>query len=163
HGVLAVPEVRSACRHGAAIASYVSFGGEPPTGRLNDALAAAGARVLLPVITRDGQMFDDMAWADLSEGIDDNSRSPIPSPAGPLVGRGSAGLLDLGCAVVIIPALAVGLDGSRLGQGGGYYDRLLSVLPRPGPLRLALVGPGEVFDTVPHDPHDQPIDHYLEF
>ncbi|MEI6622773.1 MAG: 5-formyltetrahydrofolate cyclo-ligase [Actinomycetes bacterium] len=162
-GVLAVPEVWTACNHGSAIASYVSFGGEPPTEKLNEALAAAGARVLLPATARDGRTFDDLAWADLEQGVDRDSSALIPTPAGPLVGRGSAGLLDLGCAVIIIPALGVGLDGSRLGQGGGYYDRMLSTLPHPGPLRLALVGPGEVFDTVPHDPHDQPIDRYLEF
>lgn len=32
---------------------------------------------------------------------------------------------DFGKALCIIPALAAGLDGTRVGYGGGYYDRFL--------------------------------------
>ena len=54
----------------------------------------------------------------------------------------------------MIPALAAGRDGSRLGRGKGYYDRALtSVLG----LRVVVVHDEEVRDSVPNDPHDEKV------
>lgn len=159
---LADPDVARACAAGAAIASFASYGAEPPTDQLNAALAVAGAQVLLPVIERGGVEYPAMAWADFSSGTVPGARR-IPSPAGPLLGIAAEGLLALGCAVILVPALAAGRDGSRLGQGGGYYDRLFADLPPSpaGPLRIALVGADEVFDSVPTDPWDTPVNRTL--
>jgi 5-formyltetrahydrofolate cyclo-ligase len=57
----------------------------------------------------------------------------------------------------VVPALAVDHRGTRLGQGGGWYDRALR-FARPGALLLALVHDGEDLDTeLPRDPHDVPV------
>jgi 5-formyltetrahydrofolate cyclo-ligase len=64
-------------------------------------------------------------------------------------------------SAIIIPALRVGLDGSRLGRGAGYYDRALEALvpfKDGGPRRIVLVFDDEVDATVPCEPHDAPID-----
>ncbi|MGB2970417.1 MAG: 5-formyltetrahydrofolate cyclo-ligase, partial [Candidatus Nanopelagicales bacterium] len=73
-----------------------------------------------------------------------------------------AGLTALGCEVVIVPALAVSGYGQRLGQGGGYYDRMFAgFVDSHGPLRLALVGPGEVRTDLVTEAHDQLVDEYV--
>jgi 5-formyltetrahydrofolate cyclo-ligase len=57
--------------------------------------------------------------------------------------------------VVLVPLVA--FDGSlrRLGQGGGYYDRLLFRTPRPA---LGLAFAAQQVAEVPVEPHDQPLD-----
>lgn len=145
-------QVRQVCQLGGVITSYASFGNEPPTDALNSTLLNRGARVLLPVTARDGDVFPKLAWVDASD------------PDGPVVGVGPVGLAALGCQVMLIPALAVTPDGQRLGQGGGYYDQLLVDVARfedGGPLRIAIVGAAEVLETVPSDPHDQPMDLFV--
>ncbi|KGM15002.1 hypothetical protein N867_13010, partial [Actinotalea fermentans ATCC 43279 = JCM 9966 = DSM 3133] len=62
---------------------------------------------------------------------------------------------------VIAPALAVDTDGGRLGQGGGWYDRVLRHAPADA-LVVAVVFDEEVYDAVvrplPREPHDRLVD-----
>lgn len=122
------------------VLSYVSLPHEPPTDVLHARLAAAGHRVLVPVTL---PSFD-LDWRDLA----DEHSLPL--------GTDSPGVAD----VVVAPALAVDASGTRLGQGGGSYDR---VLPRlaPGTPVVVLLHPGEVVpaDTapLPREPHDVPV------
>ncbi len=62
-----------------------------------------------------------------------------------------ADLLDL----IIVPALAVDRKNYRLGYGGGFYDRFLGV--NPGITTLTPVFKEFVFDVLPHDPFDVPV------
>ena len=57
--------------------------------------------------------------------------------------------------VVIVPGLAMGRDGTRLGYGGGYYDAFLPTTPA---LRLGVVRSGALVDTLPVDAHDARLD-----
>jgi 5-formyltetrahydrofolate cyclo-ligase len=144
------------------VAGYASLGDEPGTGALRELLALSGIRVLLPVIRDDGGL--DWGW-DSGDLVPRDHRLAIPEPAvDPGLAAGAAGLATSGCAVLLIPALGIGADGYRLGQGGGYYDRLLAEVPAHadgGPLRVAVVHDDELLDTVPHEPHDQPVDAVL--
>ncbi len=58
---------------------------------------------------------------------------------------------------VLVPGLAFDLNGRRLGRGGGHYDRFLVRL-RPDCLRVGVCFEGQIVDTVPADPWDQPVD-----
>ncbi|MCZ9338458.1 5-formyltetrahydrofolate cyclo-ligase, partial [Streptomyces sp. TRM76130] len=62
--------------------------------------------------------------------------------------------------VVLLPGLAVDRRGTRLGRGGGSYDRVLERLERAGarPALVVLLYGGEVVDRVPREPHDRPVD-----
>lgn len=80
-----------------------------------------------------------------------------PRPAGPAQPGITAADLQVG--TVLLPALAVDRSGTRLGRGGGWYDRALLALPG-APLRIAVVFPDEVLaaGALPREPHDLPVD-----
>jgi 5-formyltetrahydrofolate cyclo-ligase len=120
------PLTRAATR----VAAYCCFGTEPATGPLLDALEG---RVLLPVLLPGG----DLDWAE---------------PAGPPLGADAVGSCDL----VVVPALAVDRSGTRLGRGGGSYDRALARVGT-GALTVALLYDGELAEALPTEPHDVPV------
>jgi 5-formyltetrahydrofolate cyclo-ligase len=146
---LALSDVARICDAGNLVTSYEALTSEPPTDTLNEALVAAGARVAVPVHVVDGEALDDMRWIDLT------SRQ--------VLAMNTEALLALGVAVVFTPALAIGRDGSRLGKGKGYYDKFFSQLPQfpRGPLRVGIVEPTSVFDTLPTEEHDEVLDTYV--
>ena len=55
----------------------------------------------------------------------------------------------------IVPGVAFGRDGSRLGRGGGYYDRLLA---RARGTVIGLAFDLQVIDRLPVDPWDRGVD-----
>ena len=63
-------------------------------------------------------------------------------------------------SVVLVPALAVDRRGVRLGRGGGYYDRSLS-LRRPDAHLVAVVRDEEIVEEVPSEAHDVRMTHAL--
>jgi len=142
--VLTIPEVAAA----GCVSVYASRPTEPGTGPLIEALAARGVRLLLPVLGT-GLQRD---WAEYAGPDDLRERAPgrPPEPSGPPLGAAALGDAD----VVLVPALAVDAAGGRLGQGGGWYDRVLAHV-RPGVPVVALVHEDEVLDAVPREAHDQ--------
>ena len=131
------------------VTSYLSIGTEPSTSELVRTLRSGGARVMMPVLRDDL----DLDWA-----IYENPEQLSPGPRGlwtvdgPRLGLEAVSDAD----VVIVPALAVGADGTRLGRGGGCYDRALARVP-PGRPVLALLYAGEVLAAVPAEPHDRSV------
>lgn len=64
--------------------------------------------------------------------------------------------------LVIAPLLAFQRDGTRLGQGGGYYDRALQALRARKPVFvLGVAYSGQQTANLPHEPHDQRLDAIL--
>ncbi|MFQ5881627.1 MAG: 5-formyltetrahydrofolate cyclo-ligase [Candidatus Methylomirabilales bacterium] len=59
--------------------------------------------------------------------------------------------------VALVPGLAFDLQGNRLGQGGGHYDRALA---RTGArsLKIGLAFDFQVVERLPADAHDVPVD-----
>jgi 5-formyltetrahydrofolate cyclo-ligase len=120
------------------VAAYVPLRTEPGSFELLDAMAAAGIRVLVPVVLPDRSLD----WADW---------------AAPDSGTGALGADEIAKAdAVLVPALAVAFDGTRLGRGGGSYDR---ALPRANPdaPRVVLVYDDEVLPSLPREPWDFPV------
>ncbi|MBO0926734.1 5-formyltetrahydrofolate cyclo-ligase [Cellulomonas sp. zg-ZUI199] len=144
--VLTIPEVAAA----RCVSIYASRPTEPGTGPLIDALAARGVRLLLPVLGT-GLQRD---WAEYAGPDDLHERAPgrPPEPSGPALGAAALGDAD----VVLVPALAVDTAGGRLGQGGGWYDRVLAHV-RPDAPVVALVHEDEILDRVPREPHDRTV------
>jgi 5-formyltetrahydrofolate cyclo-ligase len=126
------------------VAAYASFGTEPDTGPLRAALRAR-TDVLLPVLEPDG----DLDWA-----LDDGRLAAGPGglavPTGPRLGR--AAVAD--CGLLVVPALAVDRAGTRLGRGGGSYDRALA---RARGWVVAALHAGELVPELPAEPHDRSV------
>ena len=80
---------------------------------------------------------------------------PPAQPDGEARGAESLKEADL----IVIPALAASADGTRLGQGGGWYDRAL-MHRSPGVPVVAAVFDDEVMEAglIPAEPHDVPVD-----
>ena len=55
----------------------------------------------------------------------------------------------------VVPGVGFDRTGRRLGQGGGYYDRVLAACKRPA---VGLAFSVQVVDELPVEPHDHPID-----
>lgn len=132
------------------VAVYVSLPGEPDTRHLIDVLQMRGWRVLVPKLRREPDWAPFTGWDDLTPGW-----ARIPHPRGPGLGAEALGEADL----ILLPGLAFGRDGSRLGTGGGWYDRALTYR-RSDALLVGLTREVEVFDTVASLPHDVPVHGY---
>lgn len=59
--------------------------------------------------------------------------------------------------VIIMPLLGFDKHGTRLGYGGGYYDRTLAKLTRK-PRLVGLAFASQEISEIPHEPHDVPLD-----
>jgi 5-formyltetrahydrofolate cyclo-ligase len=130
------------------LAAFVPEDTEPGAGRLPAAYTQLGARVLLPVVPDSGT---ELRWA-VDTGRLVPGRFGIPEPAGPRLGPTAVGTAE----VVVVPALAVDRGGTRLGRGGGWYDRALRHA-RPGAVVAAVVFDDELVDLLPAFDHDRPV------
>jgi 5-formyltetrahydrofolate cyclo-ligase len=118
------------------VAIYRSLPTEPPTEVLAETLHRRRVRVIVPELLPD----KDLDWHELRA---DGSQGP------------GLGLEGIDAAdVILVPALAVDHGGTRLGQGGGSYDRALS-RRNPDALVIAVVNDDEYAAwPLPNDAHD---------
>src|SRR5262249_62364793 len=59
-------------------------------------------------------------------------------------------------ALFLVPGLGFDPGGTRLGRGGGHYDRALA--HHPAALRIGLARETQILSSLPRDPWDQPMD-----
>lgn len=135
-GVRAAVLARCDERGWRCVAAYLPLRTEPGSLALLDDLAARRIRVLVPVLLPD----DDLDWAQWDASA---------HGTGPALGVDAVGEAD----VVLAPALAVARDGTRLGRGGGSYDRALRRV-RPSVPVAALLFDGELVDALPREEWD---------
>ena len=136
----------------ANVATFVSVGAEPCTRLLLERLHETGVKVLLPVLgphlARCWGLFQG------SEDLAERAPRRPPEPSGPTLPAEAVRHVD----ALLIPALAVDCDGRRLGQGGGWYDRMLP-LRASGTHTFAVIHPEElVTGPLPVEEHDEPVD-----
>ena len=137
------------------VAAYVSIKEEPPTLALCDAIVASGKRLLLPKLgpglTR--------AWGWYTGAHDLDVLAPGDlGPADEAHRGGALGPEALSQVdALLVPALLIGRGGTRLGQGGGWYDRILKQIKDDARVG-AMVYPDEVVDMeLPQDEMDMRI------
>lgn len=75
---------------------------------------------------------------------------PEPKPDLPVL---NAAQVDL----ILIPAIACDTQGYRLGYGGGFYDRLLSLTDWRSKPTIGIIFKCALLATLPTDPWDQPL------
>ena len=166
HGTAALPPLLSflealpAWRSARSIAGYCAIRGELGVGPLLDDARARGVRVALPRIESSsggGTRLAFHPWAGEpllpgAYGIPE----PLPSPSE---------LPPASFDLLFVPGLAFDRAGRRLGQGGGFYDRILAARgpgrdPGKG-IAIGIAWAWQVIGAVPVDPWDQPVDHLL--
>lgn len=130
------------------VACYVSVNNEPSTRMVLRELAAMGTEIYLPKLGPGLQR----AWG-IYRGDDDLQVAAPGRPPEPSGETFTNDILDT-IEVMIVPALLVGADGARLGQGGGWYDRALKHTS-PSTRVGALLYPDEFVDfALPRDEMD---------
>jgi 5-formyltetrahydrofolate cyclo-ligase len=96
---------------------------------------------------------NDLDWAVLrDEGDLVPARRGLLEPAGPRVGPEGIATAE----VLLVPGMAAGADGVRMGKGGGSYDRALN-RAAPDAFVCVLLHDGELLASVPAEPHDVPV------
>ncbi|MEY4390436.1 MAG: hypothetical protein RLZZ400_179 [Actinomycetota bacterium] len=125
------------------IACYVAKEDEPCTDLLLDVCAEVGIEVLVPRVRGESLEWCRFDWDALEPGDFGILEPTTPSES-------------LQVEAVIIPAVAVAEDGTRLGRGKGYYDRALASLPSSIPV-VALVHDAELLAEIPSESHDQKV------
>ena len=130
-----------------SILLYYGVGNEPDTVRLLEPLSLLGKDLALPRCLPGRRME-----ARLFQGLDRLSPNsygiPEPDMDCPVVKREDLSL-------ILVPGLCFDLRGSRLGHGGGYYDRYLAGY---GGLTAALCRDKLVLPSLPVEEHDRPVD-----
>ncbi|MEP7331367.1 MAG: 5-formyltetrahydrofolate cyclo-ligase [Terracoccus sp.] len=144
------------------VAAYESLPDEPPTGLLIERLLAAGHEVIVPVTLDDFSL----QWRRAVAGVVGDQSTVTRGPSGAGSARVAAdrwlGKDALSsAALVITPGLTVDRHGTRLGQGGGCYDRALRHRDPSAPV-LTLLHEGEASEVdLPRDEHDRPVDGWV--
>ncbi len=137
---------------GGTAAGYYPLGDELSPLPLLSALAAQGWQTSLPVMRRDEQGLDFRRWVR-GEPLETRKfgvREPeeAAAPVEPFL--------------ILVPALAVDLQGGRLGYGQGYYDRALSWRAKQGPVFACGVAyDDQVLPNVPRDLWDYTLNAIL--
>jgi 5-formyltetrahydrofolate cyclo-ligase len=144
------------------LSAFVGVRGEVDTEPLLKRSIAAGKRVWLPRLTTPGMMAfwpcDDLTQLQLG-------RMGLREP--PIVGEGvQAPGPDQEVDLILVPGLAFGRDGARLGFGAGHYDRAFAAwhtLPIDARARLCGVCPASFLDPsggpIPMLEHDLKMDY----
>ena len=141
------------------VACYVSIAPEPSTHELIESLDSAGITVLLPNLTQ-GSMEAGRrapAWG-VFRGADRLRPGwhGIPEPTDRALPQQALGE----CSLVIVSALLGAVDGTRLGVGGGWYDRALAHAA-PNAAVFALLHENELLDSLPRQDFDQQVDGFI--
>lgn len=110
--VLNNPYVRNAD----TILIYVSYGSETDTLSIIKNLLESGKKVAVPRCLRNGIM--EFIYINSLDNLTAGAFG-IPEPSG------NQKAVITQNTVCIVPALSFSMDGTRLGYGGGYYDRFL--------------------------------------
>jgi 5-formyltetrahydrofolate cyclo-ligase len=119
------------------IALYEPMGSELDVAPLAAALRARGYRTAYPLVLGAGVMTFGVG-AGMAAGPARHFAKPAE------------------LAALIVPGVAFDAQGFRLGQGGGYYDRYLPLLPAATPT-IGVAYSEQLLPTLPHEPHDVPL------
>ncbi|WP_374663024.1 5-formyltetrahydrofolate cyclo-ligase [Acinetobacter sp.] len=139
------------------IGVYLHAFGEIHTRKIMEYCFAHGKAVYLPMIC---SMNQRLVWVKVSQ-HQYRSQRFSHHPLGmkePMAARGlHVSTLDM----LLMPLLACDAAGTRIGMGGGFYDKTLAAAPG-APYRLGLAHDFQlVQDLLPREAWDQPLDGLL--
>jgi len=128
------------------VSFYWPMGDEADPRALANTLAARGHRLALPVVVAKKSPLHFREWraGDVL----------MVHPFGMHEPSGNAHTVTPD--VLLVPLLAFDARGTRLGYGGGFYDRTLHSLSTKRAVGIAFAG--QEMDTLPSHAHDHPLD-----
>ena len=133
-------------RNAKSICSYVSTSNEVDTHQIiRETLLAKGSIIVPKIQGMNLELYSIRAFEELTLGTYGILEPHIRRAHVPIQS------IDL----FIVPGIAFGKNGSRIGHGKGYYDRLLQSISVP---IIALAYNQQVFDTIPHGAKDKKVD-----
>jgi 5-formyltetrahydrofolate cyclo-ligase len=134
---------------------YVDAGSEVRTRHTLPEALGHGKRVVVPWCVVETNTLELFHLSDMSELVEGAYKILEPKPElrqlPDKVVRPEE--LDL----VMVPGTAFDLRGGRMGQGKGYYDRLLATARRNAPL-VGMAFDCQIFEEIPVAPHDVYMD-----
>lgn len=137
---------------------YVDAGSEVRTRHMLPEALTQGKRIVVPYCIVETNELELFLLEDMSELVEGAYK--ILEPRTDL--RGGVGKIvrpeDLD--LVMVPGTAFDPKGGRMGQGKGYYDRLLARARPDAPL-VAIAFDCQIFDEIPVAPHDVFMDKVL--
>ena len=133
------------------IALFVAMWDEVPTMEVLERWRKMGKRVVVPRVEGDIMRYYDYHPDRMTEGAF-GILEPIE---GQEVAVGDIELM-------IVPARAFTMRGDRLGRGGGFYDKYMA-LPGFRAVTYGVAFGCQIFDTLPTDPHDIPVDRVFTY
>lgn len=151
---MARPEYASA----GTVLFYVDAGSEVRTRHDLPAAVASGKRVVVPYCIVETNELDLFLLEDVSELVE--GAYTILEPRPDLRGKPGKAIAPEELDLVMVPGTAFDPRGGRMGQGKGYYDRLLTRVRSDAPL-IALAFECQMFPEIPVAPHDVFMDGVL--
>jgi 5-formyltetrahydrofolate cyclo-ligase len=144
-------ELQTVLRNAKRIALYRAFKGEAPVDGLARAFMERGIKCCFPRIIDGSMIFCDCE--DLDGDEFEISSFGIKEPAA-YIDAVDPSTID----VVVLPAVAYNEEGSRLGMGGGYYDRFAGSLGADRPYLLGVCYGFQICSALPVTGHDVTVD-----
>lgn len=128
------------------VATYLSFGSEPPTSKFLKVLTNLKATVLVPKV-----VGSELEWFTFDPEKLKPSSLGMLEPNNELLEPIQLTESDL----LIVPALAVDMSGHRLGRGKGFFDRTLGKALTKS--IYAVCFESELCEELPVQEHDRPV------
>jgi 5-formyltetrahydrofolate cyclo-ligase len=138
--LMALPEIRNA----GAVAVYLAAGSEANIDALAVQLLQQGKTVAAPVLSPPS--FARLHGVEQIAVASNGLRQPLRHSAQDVV---AAAALE----VILLPGLAFSRSGARLGQGVGWYDRVLASAPRA--VTIGVCFDCQLLQDIPVEAHDR--------
>ena len=145
--LMGLDEFKEALDRSRRIALYRAIEGEIPMDYLALSLLKMGKKVCFPKVCGDRMEFFDVS--DLSDSSFLEGRYGIKEPKD--TSDPVTDLIDM----VLVPGLAYNEEGTRLGRGGGYYDRFLA---SGNMYTVAVCYDFQIDSDIPVEDHDITVD-----
>lgn len=140
-------ELKKDLKNAKRIALYRAFNGEVPVDGLAEFFMSQGKKCCFPRIENDTMIFCDCS--SLKDDEFDQSSIGIKEPVST-----KAAVDPKDIDVVVLPAVAYNEEGTRLGMGGGYYDRFIGSLGPDRPYLLGICYEFQICSDVPGTDND---------
>ena len=138
------------------VLGYMSFGAEFATMAWVRRALQDGKQVLLPKVNKSSRQLELYRVRDLQQDVAPGLWD-IPEPLPQRCDKVDAlGLIDF----ILLPGVAFARDGSRLGYGGGFYDKLLARMPHQ-PALVAAAFAMQLAPAIPQEATDRKVEWLL--